>query len=116
MSQQFLAWRGPAAVVGTLAISILLLEIILQAGRAAVRRRDGDVGGALIGRAWWPLRFVVAGVVAEVTQIWLALPPQVAEHLHHLLDLFIISSAGALVLALIFALGDLALRRYPIDV
>jgi small-conductance mechanosensitive channel len=116
MSQQFLAWRGPAAMLGALAISILLLEAFLRAGRAAVRRRDGDVGGALIGRAWWPLRFVVAGAVMEVTQTWLALPRQVAEQLHHLLDLFLIASVGALVLALVFALGDLALQRYPIDV
>src|SRR4030081_3746389 len=114
MSQQFLAWRGPAAMLAALAISILLLEAILRAGRAAVRRRDGDVGGALIGRAWWALRFVVGGGGAGGAPVWLALPPLVADQLHHLLDLFVIASAGALVLALIFALGDVALRRYPI--
>jgi small-conductance mechanosensitive channel len=116
MSYQLLAWRGPAAVIGVLAISMLSLEAVLKALRAGGRRGDGDVGVALIGRAWWPLRFVVGGAVAEIVQTWLALPPLVAEQLHHLLDLLVIGSTGWLVLALIFALGDVALRRYPIDV
>jgi small-conductance mechanosensitive channel len=116
MSQLLLAWRGLAVTIGAIAVSMLALEAILRTLRAGLRRSDGGVGEALVGRAWWPLRFVVGGAVAEVIQSGLALPPRAAEQLHQFLDLLMIGSAGWLVLALIFALGDLALRRYPIDV
>src|SRR4030081_4082875 len=116
MSQQLLAWRGLAATLGAIAVAVWALEATLRALGAGRRRSDGGVGEALVGRAWWPLRFVVGGTVAEVTQSGLALPLRAAEQLHQFLDLLMIGSAGWLVLALIFALGDLALRRYPIDV
>jgi small-conductance mechanosensitive channel len=105
-----------AALAGAIVAALLLVEI----GFHLLRRVHGRWGQAVIEpitrHCWWPARATAVTLLAETLLPALGLPADVEPLVDHALTLLLIAAVSWLVVGVSFALEDVALVRFRMDV
>jgi small-conductance mechanosensitive channel len=103
--------------VVAIAIAVAANEVFFHFIRRVGRRwADRSASIAIARRSWWPSRFLVAAIGCLLVLPAAHLSPVASGLVGHLLTLAIIGFAAWEIVALSFALEDVAAARYRIDV
>ncbi len=100
------------ALLAALAFNEILFRTLRRAGRTWT---DRGVVMAVTRRCWWPGRFVLKAIALSVALPAAGLSPATFVVLQHAIELVLIGASAWMVVALTFALEDVAVTRFRID-
>jgi small-conductance mechanosensitive channel len=107
---------NPLVLVVALLAALAFNEILFRALRRAGRSwADRGVIMAVTRRCWWPARFVLKAIAVSLVLPAAGLSPATFVGLQHALELVLIGASAWMVVALTFALEDVAVARFRID-
>ncbi len=107
---------GAAAVVLAVAIALAAHLAVFRVLRTLPLAGVADLGRLLAARFWWPSRALVLVTAVDLTLPGVRLRAAIEDPARHALSLILIGSVAWLLVALLAALEDLAIRRFDIQV
>jgi small-conductance mechanosensitive channel len=108
---------SPAILLVAILIALAIVEIFFHFLRRVGRRwSDRSVAIAISRRGWWPGRVLLPSAACELVLPISNIPPPMYGIVQHVITLVIIGATAWAIVALSFALEDVAVARFRIDV